>query len=307
MGGRVPPILGWLTLVRQPVRPNCSCVCVAFLKNFPEYWTKEQSCAILFGEVFYLLNMDRRLSMTVPAPVPSAGESTRAYRFSIARVLCFALCMAALLAFELYCYHTVFDSFHADLVEAEKKSSAWIESQLAFMLPFITICVFQYAVYYKRDGDMTPAAECRIFQLEKTWQIVLLILLIFGVLLPWVAHTSREAHEAALAAALAGGDPVPTTAGGADSTLLMEVHEWFVRLSVPLMLLLLYHACRAGAEGREASDSAARPAVGEAATRTEIRAGMGVQDGGRASVDSHDMTDKSAGTPDKQEEGIHRE
>lgn len=180
----------------------------------------------------------------------AASGRRRAYRFSILRVLTFSVCMALLIAFELYCYHTVFDSFHDDLIEAEKKSSAWIENQLAFMLPFITIALFQYLVYRKDDR------EDGVFQREKAWEIFCVALLVYGVLLPVVGHMSRTAYEAALAA----GERIPATAGGVDETLLMTVQEWFIRLTVPLMLLGVYHGARAS---REAEDAALAAGAGE--------------------------------------------
>jgi purine-cytosine permease-like protein len=174
----------------------------------------------------------------------------RAYRFSILRVLTFSVCMALLLAFELYSYHTVFDSFYDDLIEAEMESSAWIESQLAFMLPFLTVALFQYLVYRRDDR------EDGVFQREKAWEIFCVAVLVYGVILPVVAHMSRTAYEAALAA----GEVIPTTAGGADETLLMTVTEWFIRLTVPLLLLGAYHGTRAR---REAEDAALTATTGE--------------------------------------------
>jgi len=48
------------------------------------------------------------------------------------------------------------------------------------------------------------------------------------------------------------GEKLPQTEGKVDRTLAMELHEWFVRFSIPLALLGVYHGSRASRERREA-------------------------------------------------------
>ena len=50
--------------------------------------------------------------------------------------------------------------------------------------------------------------------------------------------------------ALAAGESIPTTERGVDITLLMELHDWFIRLTIPLGALMVFHATRARREIR---------------------------------------------------------
>ena len=175
-------------------------------------------------------------------------------KVSPVRVILFSLLVTLLMAVELYAHQTVFPDFIKYLTEIDHKSCAWIGGQLSFMLPFITLCVFQYCVYRKdENGD-------GVMQREKMWEIVLIAVLVYAVLLPYVRHYSITEHEAALAALIPGtGDHYPRTPGGVDKTVMLRATEWFIRLTVPLMLLGLYHGARAD---REAKEYAAAPAAG---------------------------------------------
>lgn len=167
--------------------------------------------------------------------LPGSGRS---YRFNWGRVILLSLLLTLLAAAELYLHHTVLDDFHRYLVGAEKKSMAWMELQLSYMLPFITIGVFQYTVYHKDDR------QDGVLRREMAWEVVLVAVLTYAVLLPGVAHMSQAMHDAAVAA----GKELPMTSEKVELTLLMSVHDWFVRFSVPLMLLTVYHFARAAHE-----------------------------------------------------------
>lgn len=192
-----------------------------------------------------------------------------ARRVSVWRVLLFGLLLSLLLAAELYAHHAVFPGFIEYLRSIDHKSTAWIANQLSFMLPFITLAVFQCAAYAKAEnGD-------GVMQREKMWEIVLVAVLIYGALLPYVRHYSDTVHEAALAAAVLAGETLPKTPGGVDQTILLEVFEWFFRLTVPLMLLGLYHGSRAERETREYAAAGAaghdtQPVTASAAPAQEV-------------------------------------
>lgn len=164
----------------------------------------------------------------------------RAYRFSVLRVLFCGVLMTALVAASLYLYHTSFAFLLERLREAEMKTTAWIFEQVSFSLPFILICLFHWIVYWKHDRRDGVA------QREMAWEVVLVTLLTYGVLLPLLADYSHDLLEAAQ---LAGSD-IPHTEGKVDVTLLQGFVEWFLRLTVPLVILMTFHGMRASRERR---------------------------------------------------------
>lgn len=178
--------------------------------------------------------------MTVSAtasPSLSAADARR-YRFSAVRVLFCGVLMSMLVAACLYLYHTAFLFSHERLLVVEMKTTAWFVREIGLALPLIVLCLFHYVVYHKHD--------CRdgVAQREMAWEIVVVAVLIYGVLLPYLHHVSDALYEAALAA----GSDIPQTDGKVDRTLLMNFHEWFVRQPVPLGLLLVFHSMRATRE-----------------------------------------------------------
>lgn len=175
------------------------------------------------------------------------------YRFSLIRVLTVSVLLSALVAGCLYLHHTVFTDARAHFLDAESKSIAWIVRELGYMLPFITVALFQYVLYSKYDR------EDGVLQREMMWEILLVAVLTYAVLLPYVCHVSDELYAAAKALAEQTGEKLPQTEGKVDRTLAMDLHEWFVRLSIPLALLSVYHGSRASREHREALRAPAAP------------------------------------------------
>ncbi len=168
---------------------------------------------------------------------------------SVARVLCFGVLMTVLVAAELYLHYKTIPVFLEYLQEAEHKNSAWIGGQISFMLPFLTVAFFQYAVYCRAErAGMPPDTVCpakRLYQREKAVEILLVAVLVYGVLLPYCVHLSNEQYAAALAEAARTGDILPQTDGKVDDKLIYHLAEWFLRLGVPLGLLGIYHGARA--------------------------------------------------------------
>lgn len=171
-------------------------------------------------------------SSTLSAPVG------RRYRFSILRVLLCGVLMAVLVAACLYLYRTAFTFYHARMLDNQSKTFAWFVEQTGFSLPFIVVCIFQYAVYHKHDRRDGVAAQ------EMFWEILLLSALVYGVLYPYVNAISDAFYTNALAA----GESITQNAGKVDVTLIMELHEWFIRLSLPILVLLIFHSSRARRE-----------------------------------------------------------
>ena len=112
-------------------------------------------------------------SSTLSAPVG------RRYRFSILRVLLCGVLMAVLVAACLYLYRTAFTFYHARMLDNQSKTFAWFVEQTGFSLPFIVVCIFQYAVYHKHDRRDGVAAQ------EMFWEILLLAALVYGVFYPY--------------------------------------------------------------------------------------------------------------------------
>lgn len=179
---------------------------------------------------------------------------------AVLRVLTFSILLAALLAVELYLHHAVIPSFLSDLKEAGHKNSAWIGKQISYALPFLTIAFFQYLVYRRAErNSMAPGTLCpatRALQLEKALELLLVAVLLYGVLLPYCFHLSNEGYQAALAEALQNGTQVPQTDGNADDKLIYHLVEWFIRQSIPLAFLGMYHAARAREDGESELDDA---------------------------------------------------
>ena len=174
--------------------------------------------------------------MTATQALPA--RPGRRYRFSILRVLICGALLSVLVAACLYCKYTAIDFFHARLLEQESKTSAWILKQVSFALPWIVICLFHGLVYCKhdrRDG---------IVQREMFWEVLLVTVFTYLVLLPYLKNISEEMY----AAALEIGADIPQTDGKVDQTFLMIFHEWFIRMAVPLSALLLFHSVRARRE-----------------------------------------------------------
>ena len=161
-------------------------------------------------------------------------------RISILRILLCSVLLTALVAGCMYLYYTAFDFYRDRLLDDESKTLAWFTEQIGFSLPFVIICVFQLAVYHKHDPHDGSVRR------EMFWEIALVAVLVYAVLLPYLASIS----EALYINALASGVSIPKTDGKVEITLLMELHEWFVRLTVPLMALLVYHGARARREIR---------------------------------------------------------
>ena len=169
------------------------------------------------------------------------------YRFNIIRVVTVSVLLSLLVAGCLYLHHTVFTDARAHFLDAESKSIVWIVRELGYMLPFITVALFQYVLYSKYDR------EDGVLQREMMWEILLVAVLTYAVLLPYVCHVSDELYTAAKALAEQTGEKLPQTEGKVDRTLAMDLHEWFVRFSIPLALLGVYHGSRASRERCEAS------------------------------------------------------
>ena len=177
----------------------------------------------------------------MPDQTSTAGATRcpyRKYKFSILRVILFSLLLTALTAACLYVYYTAFNFYRDRLLENGSKTLAWFTKEIGFSLPFIVICLFHYMVYHKadrRDG---------IVRREMFWEVLTVTVLVYAVLIPYLAEISAALHTNALAA----GEVIPQTDAKIDITLLMELHEWIIRFTVPLGILMVFHSMRAHRE-----------------------------------------------------------
>ncbi len=178
----------------------------------------------------------------------------RRYRFSIIRILVCGILLSVLVTACLYLKYSVFDFVHARLLDQESKTSAWILLQVSYALPWIFVCIFHGLVYCKHDRHDS------IVQREMFWEVLFVTVFTYLILLPYLCHIS----DAMYASALEMGADIPQTDGKVDQTFIMIFHEWFIRLSVPLCALLLFHAIRAKRERLHPETEAAEPLMTKA-------------------------------------------
>ncbi len=218
--------------------------------------------------------------------------ATRTYRFSILRTLFCGLLLSVLVAACLYVHHTAFTFYHARLLENNMKTTAWIVEQVGFVLPWIVICLFQYMVYHKHDRRDGAARR------EMMWEIAIVAFVIYAVLLPYISHLSDAMKEAALNA----GAVIPETDVDVPWTLMMKMHEWFVRLLIPLSVLFLFHRVRATREIRHPETT-----VREIPVTVDDYYGRNLLDGAGETTDTAEETATGSSEPDTapMEEATH--
>lgn len=173
-----------------------------------------------------------------PAYAAPPEKEKGQYKFSLIRVLVIGVMLSILVAICLCLHHTAFVALEKGLINGEHKNSAWIATEIGYMLPFVVICIFQYAVYVKHDR------QNGIVQKEMAWQLVVAMTLTYAVLLPIAIHIS----DAQLSLRLAADAVMETTEGNVERSIMMEIAEWFIRLAVPMLLLWIFHASKAKSE-----------------------------------------------------------
>lgn len=156
---------------------------------------------------------------------------------SIPRILLFGVLLTILAGACLYVSYTALDFYRDRLLENGSKTLAWLTLQLSFSLPFFIICLFHLLAYHKAPRDGSAAREM-------FWEVVVVAVLTYAVLLPHLSGIS----EALYINALAAGESIPKSDGKVEITLLMELHEWFIRLIIPLGVLLAFYGLRARRE-----------------------------------------------------------
>lgn len=192
------------------------------------------------------------------ASIPDTRATARRYRFNILRVLLCGFFMSVLVAACLYLKYTAVDFFHARLLEQESKTSAWILKQVGFALPWIFMCIFQSITYRKHDRRDGIVAR------EMFWEVMLVTVFTYFIMLPYL----RNVSDIVYAAALEAGADIPQTDGKVDLTFIMLLHEWFIRMAVPLAALLILYSTRARRERLFPETEAAEPLM----TRAEYDA-----------------------------------
>lgn len=198
--------------------------------------------------------------MTATQALPTTEG--RRYRFSILRILICGVLLSVLVAACLYLKYTAFDFVHARLLDRESKTSAWLLKQVGFALPWIIICIFHGLVYGKHDRRDGIARR------EMFWEVLTVAALTYLVLLPYL----RDVSDAMYAAALEAGADIPQTDGKVDQTFIMIFHEWFIRLTIPLGALAVYHGSRARRERLYPETEAVEPLMTKAEYDAKKRA-----------------------------------
>ena len=227
-----------------------------------------------------------------------SAQATRPYKFSILRVLLCGVLLTVLVAVCLYLDHTAFDFYEARLLENQSKTFAWFVEQIGFSLPFIVICLFHLMVYHKHDRRDGVARR------EMFWEVVVVTVLTYAVLLPYLAKISDALYINTLAA----GETVPKTDGRVEITLLMELHDWFIRLTIPLALLMGFHAMRARREIlHPETEVSAKPVITVAEYEAQKAAAREAELAAEAEANRVDevQSDESASDSLTKEEKIH--
>lgn len=173
-------------------------------------------------------------SLSAPC-LPRVGAGVR-----VTRTLLSGIFMTALVAVSLVVHHSAILFYRERLIDAGFKSLGWLLEQFGYALPFVILCVFPALVYRasdRRDG---------VARWEMFWAVVIVAILTYAVFLPCVARYSGILYDRAVAAEV----EIEMTAGKVPLTLLMRVYEWFVRLLIPIAILLVFHASRAMRERR---------------------------------------------------------
>ena len=168
---------------------------------------------------------------------PYKPNARRPGGISIPRILLFGVLLTVLVGACLYVSHTSLDFYRGRLLENGSKTMAWLTLQLSFSLPFFIICLFHLLAYHKAPHDGSAAREM-------FWEVAVVAVLTYAVLLPYLSGIS----EALYINALAAGESIPQSDGKVEITLLMKLHEWFIRLIIPLGVLLAFYGLRARRE-----------------------------------------------------------
>ncbi len=159
---------------------------------------------------------------------------------SVVRVLISTALLSAMFAACLYLYHTAFPFLREHLLSTEKKSTAWFVEQLGYSLPFILLGLYFTIAYHRLDKRDGVASR------EKLWITVLVTAVTYCVLLPHVHGLSEEMYAVAVEA----GAKIPETEGGVPWTLMMKLADWFIRLSIPMAIVMTFYGMRSARECR---------------------------------------------------------
>ncbi|MBE6693330.1 MAG: hypothetical protein E7589_01000 [Ruminococcaceae bacterium] len=169
-------------------------------------------------------------------------------KVSIVRIIIISVLLFLLISVELGVYLTAISDLQDNLMKdyeltkdkGWQKSLAWMLDEFAMLLPLITVCVFQYAVYkrYNREDG--------ILQREMAFEVILVGVLVYAVLLPVVAKISSDMNTAAHIAGT-----VERYEDGGVITLLRRSLGWFIRFIFPVGILSIYHFSRSKAEAED--------------------------------------------------------
>ena len=210
----------------------------------------------------------------------------RRYKFNVIRILFCGICLSVLVAACMYVKFTAFDFFRARLLEQESKTSAWIIKEVGFALPWIIMCIFHGLVYAKHDRHDA------IVQREMFWEVLLVTIFTYLVLFPYL----RNISDAMYAAALEAGADIPQTDGKVDQTFIMLFHEWFVRMTVPLGTLMVFHGARAYRERRHPDTEAVEPPMTKAEYDAKKLAAQNVSETNAIETEAEAEAPASAGS-----------
>ena len=123
----------------------------------------------------------------------------------------------------------------------EKKNMpnvTWLLDHVTILLPVLILAVMLTVIYSNKDKYIPV-----ITQREKTYITLFTALFTYLVMLPYVYFKSKN------------GEAVDAEEIEAVETLWDITYKWFFVQVIPFMILISYHATRAGSEAREIAES----------------------------------------------------
>ena len=123
----------------------------------------------------------------------------------------------------------------------EKKNMpnvTWLLDHVTILLPVLLLAVMLTVIYSNKDKYIPV-----ITQREKTYITLFTALFTYLVMLPYVYFKSKN------------GEAVDAEEIEAAETLWDITYKWFFVQVIPFMILISYHATRAGSEAREIAES----------------------------------------------------
>ena len=149
------------------------------------------------------------------------------------------LCIMSMILLHLYA-----NQVQEFIVKVNEKKNmpnvTWLLDHVTILLPVCILAVMLTVIYYNKDKYIPV-----VTQREKMYIALFTALFTYLVMLPYVYFKSKN------------GENVETEEIEVVETLWDITYKWFFVQVIPFMILISYHATRAGSEARELAESEA--------------------------------------------------